>query len=169
MRKRDDQERLWQALGDGEIQTICTDHCSSSFAGQKELGRGDFSKISNGMPSIEHRPAVIYHGWRDSGLHHRETAALLAENSARLFGVYPRKGALLVGSGADIVVWDPDYCGAITAAAMNINVDYTPYEGMLTVGRPHAVFLCGELVARDGEVVEEQRGAYVARRESEYF
>ncbi len=170
LRKLTDQKSLWDALKEGEVDTISTDHCSFNFAGQKELGRDDFSKIPNGMPGIENRPALMYtYGVCENRITKEQMAAMLSENTARLFGMYPRKGALQVGSDADIVVWDPSYHGEITAAKMLQNVDYTPYEGTAVTGRAKMVFLRGKQIVADGTVIVEECGAYVHRGASEYF
>lgn len=170
LRAQQDQDCLWAALKTGEIDSVSTDHCSFNFQGQKEQGRDDFSKIPNGMPGVEHRPAVIYTcGVCENRITKEQMTALLSENAARLFGMYPQKGALLVGSDADIVVWDTAYQGKITAAHMEQNVDYTPYEGFAVTGRPKAVLLRGEQVVRDGEIIAQHQGAYVGRGVSEYF
>lgn len=170
LRKQADQDCLWQALREGQIDSISTDHCSFNWKGQKEQGKDDFSKIPNGMPGVEHRPAMMYtKGVCEGRITKEQLSALLSENAARLFGMYPRKGALLAGSDADIVVWDPSHCGEITAAHMEQNVDYTPYEGLRVTGRAKAVFLRGEQVVCDGEIVREHAGQYVSRGESEYF
>lgn len=170
LRKKADQDALWDALARGELDTISTDHCSFNLKGQKDLGRADFGKIPNGLPGIEHRPSLMYtFGVTAGRMTENRMAALLSENTARLFGMYPRKGVLAVGSDADIVVWDPAYRGTITAKAQEQNVDYTPYEGMKTVGRCKAVFLNGVQTVADGRVIREHCGAYVARGASEYY
>ncbi len=170
VRKKADQEALWEALAKNEIDTVSTDHCSFNLKGQKELGKEDFSKIPNGMPGIEHRPAIMYtSGVAGGRMTNGQMAAILSENTARLFGMYPQKGVLAAGSDADIVVWDPSWRGTITAADMEQNVDYTPYEGYQAQGRARAVFLRGTQVAGDGKVIREHCGVYIARHESEYF
>ncbi|WP_066458807.1 dihydropyrimidinase [Anaerotruncus rubiinfantis] len=170
VRKPYDQRALWDALAKGEIDTVSTDHCSFNWKGQKELGREDFSKIPNGLPGIEHRPAVMYTlGVAAGRMTENQMAAMLSENTARLFGMYPRKGVIAPGADADIVVWDPTCCWTITAADMEQKVDYTPYEGMRMQGKAKAVFLRGQLVAAGGKVLMERKGVYVPRGESEYF
>lgn len=170
LRKRADQEALWEALKSREIQTISTDHCSFNFKGQKELGRDDFSKIPNGMPGLEHRPAAVYTAGVTNGrITENDMARLCSENAARLFGLYPRKGVLAAGSDADIVVWDPAAKGVITAATQHHNCDYTPYEGMETQGIAKAVFLRGEKAVENGQPVGTVKGVYIPRGESEYF
>ena len=170
LRTQRDIESLWRALGDGEIDTVSTDHCSFNYSGQKEQGRDNFSKIPNGMPGVEHRPAVMFtHGVAAGRMTKEQMAALLSENTARLFGMYPQKGVVAPGSDADLVIWDPSWKGRITAKAMHMNVDYTPYEGMEVTGRAKHVLLRGTEVVRDGEILLEKRGAYVTRHESEYY
>lgn len=170
LRASEDQAALWGALKSGEIQTISTDHCSFNFKGQKELGKDDFSKIPNGMPGLEHRPAAIYTAGVAAGrITENDMARLCSENAARLFGLYPRKGVLAVGSDADIVVWDPAAKGVIRAAKQHHNCDYTPYEGMETRGSAKAVFLRGDQAVENGQPAGGVTGQYLSRGESEYF
>lgn len=164
LRSPDDRDALCQAVLNGEVDTIATDHCSYNFAGQKELGREDFTKIPNGAPGLEHRPALFFSQFVASGLLPLERmCALLAENPARQYGMYPRKGVLAVGSDADVTIWDPKTGWTISAASQHHNVDYTPYEGMSVTGRARAVFLGGVLAAQDGEPVQTGMGRYVFR------
>ncbi len=127
LRTPEDQAALWEALASGEIDTVGTDHCSFDFGGAKQLGRDDFSKIPNGIPGVEHRPVLLYTAGVAAG---RITAyqlmKLLSEQPARLFGMYPAKGALSVGSDADVVIYDPNSTDRITSAGQHQNVDYTP-------------------------------------------
>lgn len=165
LRARADVAALTEAVRDGEIDTIATDHCSYNFQGQKTLGLADFSKIPNGLPGVEHRPALVYAELVRSGLIGPERmCALLSENPARLFGMYPQKGALREGSDADIVVWAREKPGVIRAASQVQNVDYTPYEGFKTAGRPRHVLVGGEVAVRDGHLVRRGLGRYVRRR-----
>jgi len=167
IRSPEDTAALWDALANGEIDILSTDHCSFYFKGQKELGRGDFSKIPNGLPGIEHRPALLWTAGVASGqLNAESMAGLLSENPARAFGLYPQKGVLDVGADADVVVWDPAYRGRITAADMNMQVDYTPWEGFEITGRAKAVFLRGVLCAAEGRVLKPGLGRYVSRQNS---
>ena len=164
LRSPADREALRAAVLGGEIDTISTDHCSYRFSDQKTLGRDDFTKIPNGAPGIEHRPALIYTSFVASGL---MTAAqmsrLLSENPAKLFGMWPRKGQLAQGADADITVWDPRARWVIRAEAQHQNVDYTPYEGFEAAGRARAVYVGGQLVAKDGEPSGASAGRYVKR------
>lgn len=164
LRSPADREALRAAVLDGEIDTISTDHCSYRFSDQKTLGRDDFTKIPNGAPGIEHRPALIYTSFVASGL---MTAAqmsrLLSENPAKLFGMWPRKGQLAQGADADMTVWDPRARWVIRAEAQHQNVDYTPYEGFEAAGRARAVYVGGQLAAKDGEPSGASAGRYVKR------
>ena len=170
LRKREDMDILWTALTAGEIDTVGTDHCSFQFHGVKELGKEDFSKIPNGIPGVEHRPMLMYtHGVATGRMSAHTMMKLLSEQPARLFGMYPRKGSLAVGSDADIVIFDPDYRGTITAAAQYQNVDYTPYEGMKLRGRPDTVLLSGSVAVEHGKVIEEKRGRFVRRGPSDFW
>ncbi len=164
LRKREDVECLWDALEDGDIDTIGTDHCSFNMMGQKERGISDFTRIPNGIPGVEHRPSLMYtFGVYEGRITKEQLCASLSTNAARLFGMYPRKGALKEGSDGDIVVWDPKYTSTISAAGQLQNVDYTPYEGIEIKGRPQYVFLRGQLVAQEGKVISDKQGIYIHR------
>ena len=170
LRAGDDLAALWQGVENGEIDTMGTDHCSFDFHGVKELGRDDFSKIPNGLPGVEHRPALMYHfGVGQGRMTVGDLARLLAEQPAKLFGMWPQKGCLAVGSDADVVIFDPARTWTITARDQVQAVDYTPYEGMTLTGRPEAVFLSGALAARDGKVVLEGKGQFVRRGKSQFW
>ena len=170
LRAQENCAALWDALEAGEIDTIGTDHCSFRFHGAKELGREDFSKIPNGIPGVEHRPSLMYtYGVAAGRITAVDMARLLAENPARLFGMYPQKGVLAVGSDADLVIFDPNDTGHITAETQYQNVDYTPYEGMELRGRVDTVLLGGEVAVEGGRVLLERRGRYVSRGPSGFW
>ncbi len=160
LRSDEDRQALLGALSSGEIDIVSTDHCSFNFAGGKDLGREDFSRIPNGLPGIEHRPMLV---WSACGLSPENMAKVLSENPARAFGLYPRKGALLPGSDADLVIWDPAGARKITANDQVQNVDYTPWEGFMASGSPRQVLLRGELCAANGRVIKSGRGRYLPR------
>lgn len=164
LRSPADREALRAAVLGGEIDTISTDHCSYRFSDQKALGRDDFTRIPNGAPGIEHRPALIYTSFVASGLMtEAQMCRLLSENPAKLFGMWPRKGRLAQGADADITVWDPQARWVIRAEAQHQNVDYTPYEGFEAAGRARAVYVGGQLAAKDGEPSGASAGRYVKR------
>ena len=170
LRAQENCAALWDALEAGEIDTIGTDHCSFRIHGAKELGREDFSKIPNGIPGVEHRPSLMYtYGVAAGRITAVDMARLLAENPARLFGMYPQKGVLAVGSDADLVIFDPNDTGRITAETQYQNVDYTPYEGMALRGRVDTVLLGGEVAVEGGRVLLERRGRYVSRGPSGFW
>ncbi len=162
LRKPSDRAALREALVNGEIDTIATDHCSFNLHGQKDRGVGDFRKIPNGGAGIEHRPALIATSFAGE-LGPDELCRLMSEGPAKVFGMWPRKGCLAAGSDADICVWDPRQRWTIHAATQHQNVDHTPYEGFECVGRAHLVYVNGVLAARDGEPTGEKPGEFVAR------
>ena len=164
IRSVEDKEKLISAVSAEKVDIISTDHCSFNFAGQKKLGRDDFSKIPNGLPGVEHRPALIWSALVSEGkLDPVQFARLLSENPARAFGLAD-KGSLEVGKDADIVIWDPEYRGELRASEQVQNVDYSPWEGFALTGRAEKVFLRGVLSAARGRVLVPRGGRYLLRR-----
>lgn len=164
LRKKEDMECLWKAWSENEIDTIGTDHCSFHFKGQKERGLRDFSRIPNGIPGVEHRPALMYtYGVTKNLITKEQFCAALSTKPAKQYGMFPKKGVIAVGSDADLVIWDPQYHGVITAKEQLQKVDYTPYEGMAVEGRAEVVLLQGKLVVEQGKVILEKEGRYVSR------
>lgn len=167
LRKQEDQEALWGALESGEISTIGTDHCSFNYATQKVAGKDDFSKIPNGMPGVEHRLAMMMTAGVEAGrLPIEKVIKKVSENPAKLFGLYPRKGILAVGSDADIVIWDPSLAHTIAAATQAQRVDYTPFEGMRVCGGVRDVWLRGMRVVQNKALLAPNQGQYLQRRPS---
>ncbi|MFD1899317.1 dihydropyrimidinase [Enterococcus termitis] len=165
LRSLEDQETLWSGVINGAVNTISTDHCSFNFEGQKTIGREDFSKIPNGMPGVETRPELIYtYGVTTGKISLERMVALLSEDIAKQFALYPQKGIVQTGSDADIVIWDPETSGVISAATQLQNVDYTPYDGFETQGSARAVYLRGQKVAEAGHVITEKQGNFVFRK-----
>ena len=163
LRTKPDQDALWKALANGTVQTISTDHCSFTRE-QKRAGSDDFTKIPGGLPGVESRGLLLYtYGVAAGRITKEQMCALLAENPARLYGAYPRKGVLAVGSDADIVVLDPNAEGIFSAAQEHSAAGYTPYEGMARRGAIERVYLRGQLVVKDGELVAKNAGQYIAR------
>jgi len=165
MRTKADNERLWEGLSEGILQTVGTDHCPFFFSGTqpivyegheiaipgKELGRDDFTKIPNGLPGIEDRLPVLWTTGVGSGkITANQFVAYNSTNPARIFGLYPRKGALLSGSNADIVIWDPEKKVTYGVAHAHQRTDYNLYEGWELTGMPEKVFLRGKMIV-DGE------------------
>jgi len=166
LRKKEDQQVLWNGIMSHEILTLGTDHCSFNFKGQKDLGINDFSKIPNGAPGVENRMALMYtYGVVEEKINLNEMVALTSTNAAKIFGLFPQKGTISVGSDADLVIWDPNYSTTITAAKQTQNVDYNSYEGFKQIGRPLHVFLRGTKVVSNGEFkIEKPAGKYLYRK-----
>lgn len=170
LRAAQDMDALCEAVQTGQIDTIATDHCSFNYDGQKTLGRDDFTKIPNGAPGVEHRPELIYSYFvARERITPGDMCALLSENVAKLFGMYPQKGALRVGSDADIVVWEKGIHSLIHAQTQLQNVDYTPFEGFEITGRPRHVLLGGEIAVRDSQICARGLGRYVKRARSSWL
>ncbi|HEX8337229.1 MAG TPA: dihydropyrimidinase [Pyrinomonadaceae bacterium] len=152
LRERWNQDELWKGLKTDDLQVISTDHCPFCMKEQKELGRDDFSKIPNGAPGVEHRMSLIY----DGGVAQKRVSVnrfveLTSTAAAKMFGLFPRKGTIAVGSDADIVVFDPDAVQTISAATHHMNVDYSAYEGRKVRGAVETVLSRGRVVVEGGE------------------
>jgi dihydropyrimidinase len=164
-RPKENQEHLWNAVRTDKLSAISTDHCAFLWDGQKTLGKDDFSKIPNGGPGLENRLHMIHEfGARAGRISLNRMVELLATNPAKLFGLYPRKGTVAVGSDADIVVFDPEKKLTITAANQHSKTDYNLYEGTEVTGSPEVVLLRGNvLVENDQLVASPGIGEFVAR------
>jgi len=164
-RTRKDHDILWSALADGTLSAVTSDHCPFRWRDQKTLGRHDFSQIPNGAPTIEHRLHMLHHhGVRDGRITLNRMVDLFATAPARLFGLYPKKGTIAVGSDADLVIFDPGREVTITARDHHSRVDYNVFEGQHVVGAPVTVLLRGNVVVDDGALVAEPGvGEFVAR------
>jgi dihydropyrimidinase len=156
LRDKAHRPALWNALRSRLISTVATDHAPFDFAGQKEMGRGDFTKIPNGIPSVEDRVNLLYtHGVTKGRIDLATFVDSASTQAARLFGLYPRKGTIAVGSDADLVVYDPMYRGEISAKTQQMAVDYSAFEGWDLKGRPTHVTVRGQVQVRDGKFVGE--------------
>jgi dihydropyrimidinase len=151
LRPREHQAALWRGLRTGDLSVVSTDHCPFCFKGQKELGRGDFSKIPNGLPGVENRMDLLHQAVLDGHISRRKWVELACASPARLFGLYPRKGTIAPGSDADIVIYDPEEGYTMSAATHHMNVDYSAYEGKRVGGRPRTVLSRGTVVVDGGE------------------
>jgi dihydropyrimidinase len=164
LREERNQAILYQALRQGALQGVSTDHCPFNYTGQKELGKDDFTKIPNGLPAIEHRLSLLYDRSVKQG--HMSIIDLVRHGSwgpARIFGL-DRKGAIAPGFDADVVIFDPEDRYTISAETHVMNVDYDPFEGWEVTGRPRTVLCRGQQVYDGGKVVSEKGyGRYVAR------
>jgi dihydropyrimidinase len=150
LRPREHQPSLWRGLRTNDLSVVSTDHCPFCFAEQKELGRGDFAKIPNGMPGVEHRMDLLHQGVVAGELSLARWVEVASTTPARMFGLYPRKGTLAPGSDADIVVYDPTARQTLSAATHHMNVDYSAYEGMEITGRVETVLSRGRIVVEAG-------------------
>jgi dihydropyrimidinase len=152
LRERWNQEKLWQGLAGDDLQVVSTDHCPFCFKEQKELGRDDFTKIPNGGPGVEHRMSLIYNGGVVGGkISVNRFVELTSTSAAKLFGLFPRKGTIAVGSDADIVIFDPNREETISAATHHMNVDYSAYEGMKVKGVTETVLSRGRVIIEGGK------------------
>ncbi len=150
LRKKADNRALWEALADGTIQTIGTDHCPFSMK-QKRNGLHDFRKIANGAGSVEHRLSLLYtYGVLQNHISLNRFVELVSTQPARIFGLYPRKGALQPGSDADIVIWDPEKENTISAQTHHMHCDTDIYEGFKTRGAPEFVMAQGKIAVEKG-------------------
>jgi dihydropyrimidinase len=145
---------LWDAVRTDALSAISTDHCSFLWDGQKTLGKDDFTKIPNGGPGLEDRLKMIHHfGVNEGRLTLSRMVDLLATQPARLFGLYPRKGTVAVGSDADLVIFDPERRETISASSHHSRCDYNMYEGTEVTGAPETVLLRGNVLVENGELV----------------
>ncbi|MEM0896411.1 MAG: dihydropyrimidinase [Verrucomicrobiota bacterium] len=181
------QPVLWQGIADGTISTVATDHAPFDFATQKHMGHPDaavavnaddsprgeganFTLIPNGIPSVEERVKLLYsEGVARGRIDLRTFVRVASTASAKLFGLYPRKGEIAEGSDADLVLWDPDHRSVISAAKHSMNTDYSGFEGMEATGRPELVTVRGEIAVRDGEFVGTMgRGQFLVRQPTHF-
>ena len=147
LREKWHQEKLWSGLKRDHLQVVSTDHCPFCFKEQKELGRGDFTKIPNGGPGVEHRMSLIYSGGVAQGRFSvNRFVELVSTTPAKLFGLYPRKGTIAVGSDADLVIFDPKRKHTISAKTHHMRVDYSMFEGIEVTGMPDTVLSRGKVV-----------------------
>src|SRR3984893_5877685 len=165
LRDRRNQAALWRALATGLIDAVGTDHCPFDNE-QKLLGRDAFTQIPNGMPGIEERVSLMYtYGVNRGRMDIHRFVDALSTCPAKLFGLFPRKGTIAVGSDADLVIFDPTYRGVISARTQRINSDYSGFEGFAVEGRPAVVTVRGKIQVRDGNFVGERGRGQLLRRE----
>ncbi|HEX2122033.1 MAG TPA: dihydropyrimidinase, partial [Thermoanaerobaculia bacterium] len=165
IREKWNQDKLWRGLQFNDLQVVSTDHCPFCFKEQKELGRDDFSKIPNGGPGVEHRMSLVYNGGVAGGrISLNRFVEITSTAAAKIFGLFPKKGTIAVGSDADLVIFDPDEEMTISAKTHHMNVDYSCYEGMKVRGVTKTVLSRGELVIEEGEYVGKPgRGSFLKR------
>ena len=151
LRDARNQAVLWNGLQAGIIDTVATDHAPFDFQTQKTMGRDDFTKIPNGIPSVEDRISLLYtYGVKAGKIDLHRLVDIASTQPAKIFGLFPKKGAIQVGSDADLVVFDPAHRGVISAKTQAMNVDYSAFEGWKTEGRARAVTVRGQVAVRDG-------------------
>jgi dihydropyrimidinase len=170
LRPREHQGTLWRGLRTNDLSVVSTDHCPFCFKEQKELGRGDFSKIPNGIPGVEHRMDLLHQGVVAGELSLARWVEVAATTPARMFGLYPRKGIIAPGSDADIVLYDPRATQVLSAATHHMNVDYSAYEGFEITGQVRTVLSRGERVIDGGEYHGRTgHGQFLRRDRSQYL
>lgn len=165
LREKWHQDVLWNALKSGQLQTVGSDQCSFDFKGQKELGRGDFSKIPNGGPIIEDRFSLLFsEGVKKGRISLNQFVDVTSTRIAKLFGLYPKKGTISVGADADIVIFDPGVERTLSVETHHMAVDYSAFEGMKVTGEPITVLSRGELVIHEKQFVGKLgAGQYLKR------
>lgn len=169
LRDKRNQKALWNALANGFIDTVGTDHCPFDTA-QKLMGNDAFTNIPNGIPAIEDRVNLLYtYGVKRGPLDLHRFVEAASTKAAKIFGLFPRKGTIAVGSDADMVVYDPHAKGVITAAKQHVNNDYNGFEGMEIDGRPTAVTVRGKVQVREGKFVGERGRGQLLKREPTHF
>jgi dihydropyrimidinase len=169
LRSKHNQQVLWNALAKGLIDTVGTDHCPFDIE-QKHLGDAGFTQIPNGIPGIEDRVNLLYtYGVKRSGLPLDRFVDAASTRAAKLFGLYPRKGTIAVGSDADIVIFDPKYKGTITAKTHHVNNDYNGFEGFEIEGRPSIVTVRGNVQVREGQFIGDPTRGRLLKREPGAF
>ena len=172
-KSKKDQLAVWEALRDGTVQTVATDHCPFWFDGTKEgrtpgkeLGKESWDKVPNGVPGIEDRFPVMWHLGVNSGkISPNRFVEITSTNPAKIFGMYPEKGTVSIGAHADLVIFDPEKEHTISAETHHMNVDYNCYEGMTVKGWPKQVMVRGKILVKDDEWLGEQGyGEFVSRK-----
>jgi dihydropyrimidinase len=165
LREKWHQDVLWKGLSKNDLQVISTDHCPFCMAEQKELGRDDFSKIPNGAPGIETRLTLVHDGGvRPGRITMNRFVELCSTTPAKMFGLFPRKGTIAVGSDADIVVFDPNKRATLGVKTLHMNVDYNPYEGRSVQGTPSTVVVNGAVVIEGDKFVGKKGAGRFLRR-----
>ncbi|MEC3882275.1 dihydropyrimidinase [Halobacillus sp. HZG1] len=165
LREKHHQEVLWKALKTGDLQTLGSDQCSFDFKGQKDLGKGDFTKIPNGGPIIEDRVSILFsEGVKKGRISLNEFVDITSTKIAKTFGLFPQKGTISVGADADIVIFDPNVERTISVETSHMAADYNPFEGMKVTGQPVSVLSRGDYVIKNKEFVGKLgKGNYLKR------
>jgi dihydropyrimidinase len=170
LRTPDHGAALWRGLRTNDLSVVSTDHCPFCFKGQKELGIGDFSKIPNGIPAIEHRMDLLHQGVVSGEITLQRWVEISSTTPARIFGMYPRKGTISAGSDADIVIYDPAATQVLSASTHHMAVDYSAFEGMQVTGRVVTTMSRGRVIASDGELRGTAgHGKFISRDLNQYL
>ncbi|MGW7359937.1 dihydropyrimidinase [Streptomyces sp. NPDC054802] len=170
LRPREHQAALWRGLRTNDLQVVSTDHCPFCFTGQKELGRGDFSKIPNGLPGVENRMDLLHQAVVDGHITRRRWIEIACATPARMFGLYPKKGTIAPGADADIVVYEPHAEQTLSVESHHMNVDYSAYEGRRVTGRVETVLSRGEVVIDNRRFTGRAgHGVYTPRSTCQYL
>jgi dihydropyrimidinase len=166
LRPRHHHDHLWRGLKNYDLQVVATDHCPFCMKDQKELGRGDFSKIPNGMPGVETRLHLLWEGVTQGKISINRFVEITSTAPAKIFGLYGKKGAIAIGADADIVVWDPKREKLLGKDTLHMRVDYSPFEGRRVPASPSHVLSRGELIVKDDRWVgkaKQGRGQFLRR------
>jgi len=167
LREKWHQEKLWQGLARDTLQVVSTDHCPFCFKEQKEMGRGDFTKIPNGGPGVEHRLSLIYGGGVHGGhFSPNRFVQLVSTAPAKLFGLYPRKGTIAVGSDADLVIFDPNEEQVLSVKTHHMRVDYSMFEGVKVKGVAKIVLSRGRVLVENGKFLGSAGAGEFLRRKT---
>ena len=167
LREKENLPKLWDGLKHDHLQVVSTDHCPFCFEDQKVLGRNDFTKIPNGGPGVENRLQLLFHhGVNQGKLSLNRFVEVVSTTPARLFGLYPRKGTIAVGSDADIVIWDPGAEHTISAKTRHMRVDYSMFEGWKVKGNARTVLSRGEVIVDGGKFTGRAGQGQFLRREA---
>ncbi|MCY6369215.1 dihydropyrimidinase [Clostridium ganghwense] len=170
LRKKYNQDFLWKGIKDGNIQVIATDHCPFAFNKDKQMGKDDFTKCPNGVPGIEERiPLMFSEGVMKGRISINRFVDVCCTTPAKIFGVYPKKGAIQVGADADIVLIDPNKEVTLTKDILHANVDYTAYEGIKLKGYPVLTMSRGKVIVKDNVFIGEKGyGKFIKRQKNMY-
>lgn len=165
LREKKDQEALWSGIRQGTVQVVATDHCPFKWA-QKLMGKDDFSKIPNGHPAIEHRMELLFsEGVSKGRIDLNKFVEVNSTNAAKIFGMFPQKGTIGIGSDADIVLFDPNEKHTLSAKTHHMNVDYSGYEGVEVTGKVKTVLLRGKVAIDDNNcLISKGFGQFIKRK-----
>ena len=166
LRSSEHLQALWEGLKCGQLQVVSTDHCPFFLKGQKDLGKDSFDKIPNGAPGIELRLALLFsYGVMTKRITLQQFVEIISTNPAKIFGLYPQKGTVTIGSDADLVIFDPSIEKRVTKELLHENDDYTPYEGFKITGLPVTTIVRGKVVIKDGKLVGQKGyGKFLKRK-----